>query len=70
MQTIVWRQGGSLLLLAGTSQAQSANHWYVNSGVGGAFTGNETIRASAFGNSGDVKFNPGVRGDIVNLLGN
>ena len=56
--------GGSLLLLAGTNQAQSASHWYVNGGVGGAFADNETISASAFGNNGDVKFNPGVRGDL------
>lgn len=56
--------GGALVLAAGHGLAQSASAWYVNGGVGPAIAQDNSIRQSAFGYSGNVRFDTGIRGDI------
>jgi opacity protein-like surface antigen len=56
--------GVSTLLAAWTGHAQSVNNFYFDTGLGAAFQQDASIHASAFGNSGNVEFDPGIRADL------
>jgi opacity protein-like surface antigen len=56
--------GASALFAAWSGHAQCVSNFYVDAALGAAFQQNVSIHASAFGNSGNVEFDPGIRADL------
>jgi opacity protein-like surface antigen len=58
--------GVSLLLVAASGHAESlADKLYLDAGIGASVQQSTDIRVSMLGNSGNVQFNPGIRGELA-----
>jgi opacity protein-like surface antigen len=56
--------GSTCLLAAASSQADSTSRFYLSADAGAAFTQDASVQLSDFGNSGDVKFDTGLRAGL------